>query len=439
MYLGKKDLWKIFPSVGSIASYNPLGNFIYLDKMSEKQFSEVCENPDKYPEHYSVILHEMQHWFDHIGTVWGQQKLLKIFKAFHSVLFGKESEMYKAKSLHDNFKEDRLASYYSETYEDIQGDANNRWKYSFSTGLRYDNNGNLDETKSIIFVRFNSSSNELISRVPISVASLLETTATNTEISSLLISYSKLDSDSKKIQLKILDKKIISDLYNPKLTLYSVAVHAASNILRIKDSITGYSISSKIATLTLNLPSSLFESLKIPPYYNQRWGDRTLNFIKQKDRGFAFLCLVKNYSDNCGAYKETDFTINKLLTSSNLPDLKKIEKLIQDETIELSKELLIEQNLFLNIVTSKVYTGNQLRNERGISQEKIDDSEFDINKMDDLPYFICNDTYFDYDDIDLNNVVKKIQNINPITRKEWWKLFENCEKRIDDFSEICGV
>ena len=84
-------------------------------------------------------------------------------------------------------------------------------------------------------------------------------------------------------------------------------------------------------------------------------------------------------------------------------------------------------------------TGNQLRNERGISQEKIDDSEFDINKMDDLPYFICNDTYFDYDDIDLNNVVKKIQNINPITRKEWWKLFENCEKRIDDFSEICGV
>lgn len=439
MYLGNNEIWKIFPSVETVAFYHPLGNFIYLNKMTEKQFVEVIKNPDKYPEHYGTIIHEMQHWTDHISTIWGQKKLLKIFKAFQSSFIGKETEMYKMKVLFNNFKEDRLATYYSENYNNIQGSTDKRWRYTFSTGIRYDNDGKIDDTKSIIFVRFNSFNEEPISRVPISIASLLETTAMNSEISSLMINISKLDVADRKIELKLLGDKIVKRLYNPDLTLYSVAVHTASNLLRISDPIDGYRISSMIATLSLNLPSSVFANLKVPADYTKEWNVRTKNLLNQEDRGFAFLCIAKNYFDKYGSYKEDEFSIDKLLEASDIIKIEELEKIVNEESASIDKEMFLDKNIFINLLITKIYTGNKLRNQRGLAQEKTNIGEFEMEKIGDLPYFICNDTYFDNDDIEMKDVVNKLSKVQPISREEWWRIFENCEKKIDEFSEICGV
>ena len=438
-YLGNKEIWKIFPNAETIAYYHPLGNFICLNEMDEKQFVEVSRNPDKYPGHYGTIMHEMQHWIDHISTLWGQKKLLKTFQAFQSSVTRDETKMYKMKVLFDNFKEDRLAAYYSENYSNIQGGKDKRWKYSFSTGIRYDNEGNLDDTKSIIFVKFNSFFDEPISRVPISVASLLETTAMNTEISSLLISILKLDDSEKIIELKLLSDKIILGLYNPELTLYSVAVHTVSNILGISDPIDGYRIASMIATLSLNLPSAVFGDLKIPKNFIEKWGRRTDNLLRQKDRGFAFLCIVKNYYDKYGIYDENNFSIDKVLKASNFFEINELERLVNRESVLIEKEMLLDQNVFINLLLTKIFTGNTMRKQRGIAQEKKNTGKIEMSETSDLPYFICNDTYFDNHDINMSDVVDKLKKTEPISREEWWKVFESCEKKINEFSEICGV
>ncbi|MFC4633481.1 hypothetical protein ACFO3O_06160 [Dokdonia ponticola] len=440
MYLGNNNFWKIFPSVDTVAYYHPLGNFISFNKISKDQFAEVFKNPTKFPEHQSIIVHEVQHWLDHIGTLWGVQKLAKTYRAFDSIFHGNESEMFKVKELHDSFKGDKFATYYSEIYNKIQGSAREPWRYSFSMGLRYDSLGHIDNSKPIFFAKFNSHNDLPVARVPLSTASLLETTATFAEIASRLTDIHSLDEFSFKIELKLFGDEIFKKLYNSDLSLYTVGVHTTTNILNIKDAIKGYEIASQFATLSLNLTTESFEKLNIPKSFKvKEWEERPVKLIELKDRGFAFVCLLMNYAEKYGAYNFKKFNIDHVLEASGLPNSEQLEKDVNNEILNISKELSLEQNTFFNLFTAKVATGSASRNSVGIAQQRIENESYSKMKNGDLPHIICNDTYFEYDDVDLLDVINKLKMAVPITREEWWAVYEFCELKTDHFSEICGI
>ncbi|GGG36289.1 hypothetical protein GCM10011344_41460 [Dokdonia pacifica] len=440
MYLGNNNFWKIFPSVDTLAYYHPLGNFITFNKLSEEQFDEVYKSPDKFSGHQSIIVHEVQHWLDHIGTLWGVQKLAKTYRAFDSIFHGDESEMFKVKELHDSFKGDKFATYYSEIYNKIQGSAREPWRYSFSMGLRYDSLGHIDNSKPIFFTKFNSHNDLPVARVPLSTASLLETTATFAEMASRLVSIYSLDEESLKIELKLYSDEIFKKLYNSDLSLYSVGVHVTTNILNIKDPIRGYEIASRFATLSLNLTNESFEKLNIPKSFKvKEWQERPVKLIELKDRGFAFVCLLMNYAEEYGAYNLKNFNIDHVLEASGLSNSEQLEKDVNNEILNISKELSLEQNTFFNLFTTKVATGSASRNAIGIAQQRIETESYSKIKGKDLPYIICNDTYFEYDEISLQEVIDKLRMAVPITREEWWAVYEFCELKTDHFSEICGV
>lgn len=435
MSLETDKIWKIYPSIKTLAYFHPIGNYIQLNDIRELELQEIFKNKLSNYEKYSVLVHEYQHWSDSVSTLWGQQKLLKIFTAFDDIFDGDEHNLYSLRILYNDFKKDKFHTYYTQSFNHIQGGENNRWKYSFSTGIRFDINGNVDGTKSIFFVRFRSEYDIDISRVPLTVASLLETTATNSEIATKLYYITQLKGDEQVVAFNIFSKELVSRLYNPKLTLYSVAVHTAANLLKIEDPVLAYKISSSIASLSLNLPYEIAKTIKIPEEYKQLGKNRAENLINENDKGFIFICLLNNYKDKF----DGTLSISTLLKCSNLPEIKIIEKKISEESENLIKESFLEKNRFHNLLVKKFYTGNKIRQRSGIAQEKNRIEDFTIDRFDDKPYLICNDTYFETDGLKLEEIIRKISTAKDINREEWWLLHEFCENRIDLFNEICGV
>lgn len=431
----KRESWKHFPSVSTLAYYSPMGNYIKLNKVTESILRKIRNEPESYLEQRAVLVHEYQHWIDHVSTFWGQENISKIFLAFESCFSGNEKDFHRMRTLYNSLKGDRLLDFYTESYEEIQGAKENRWKYGFSAGIRYDSNGDLDLSKPIIFVRFRSSDDIPIIRVPLSVTSLLETTAVAREIVIKIDAISRMEEQKGERELEILQTRLEKQLYNPELTLYSVAVHTVSNLLKISDPIIGYQISSQIASLALNLPNSVFENIIIPENTKEYWGDHCPEFLKSRNRGFAFFCLTMNYSNRNQEYDQGSF-IDDVLECSGLPNKGKLDELIEEELLELQINTSVELRFLINLYLDKNRAGKKFRDIFGTAGE----SDEPFRLVDDsYPYIMCSNTYFNTSNIELSDVLEKLSLAQEITREEWWVIFEFCEDKIDEFNEICGI
>jgi hypothetical protein len=439
-YLKNVPKWKIFPAVETLGYFSPLGNYICLNQYKdEADFEKALSQPGLDRNRFSVFVHEYQHYIDHVSTLWGAKCIFKIFDSFDAVLNNDESKFYKHRDLILNFKRDYHLDYYTVTYNHIVGDYQNRWKFQITCGLRFNSDGRLNEDWPIPFISFASKKDEKISRVPISVASLLETTATYAEYSFLIHEVLKLDSPYKETQLQIISKKFESKLYHPQLTLYSAAVHLTSVYLEINDPIIAYKISSIFAKIALNIPSNLFKNLSFPNEIDQseEWTKRANKMIANFDRGFAFYLLLKSYVLKYGPLKTDDVDVENILTASNLPNEAEMEKLIQEEITALDLEIMMSRNNFNRFIIDKVFYGTKFRESTGIGQKREPN---DVEKhMRESAFLMFSETYFEYDDLDLNPIFLKATKQEVLSREEWFRLFTFCEKKIDDFNEVCGI
>lgn len=439
-FLNNIPKWKIFPSVDTLGYFSPLGNFICLNEFEdENDFKKSIENPSLDKNRFSVYIHEYQHYIDQISTLWGVKKVYKIYESFDAVFKNDEFKFYKHRDLILNLKRDYFLDYYTVKYNHIEGDFQNRWKFQITSGLRFDYNGNINEECPIPFMSFASNNGDKISRVPISVVSLLETTATNAEFSFLISEAVKLASPHRENQIKAISKKLESKLYHPELTLYSAAVHLTSVNLEITDPIIGYKISSLFAKVALNLPSKLFSTITFPEELNStpEWLKRSKKLIENQDRGFVFYLLIRNYTSTFGKLEGNNVLLEDILSSSKLPNEEEIEKLIKIEIEELDLKMLTGGNIFNRRIIDKTFFGNKFRESTGIGQNK---KQGDLTAfIREKPYLIFENTYFDYEHLDLQKIYVKIASQQDVTIEEWFRLYTYCEKKIDDFNEICGI
>lgn len=432
--------WKIFPSISTLAYFNSLGNYIYLDEFEdENDFKKACDNPSLDKNRFSVYIHENQHYIDQISTLWGAKNIYRIYESYNAVFKNNEYEFYRHRELILNLKRDYFLDYYTIKYNHIEGDFQNRWKFQITSGLRFDNNGKINEDYPIPFVSFVSKKDVKISRVPISIVSLLETTATNAEYQFLISEAGKLASPYRENQLAQISKKIESKLYHPELTLYSVAVHLTSVHLGVSDPILGYEISSIFAKIALNIPSQLFINITFPKELSstEEWLKRSKKLIKNEDRGFVFYLLLRNYVTTFGTLKDNKISIENILKSSNLPSEDNIQKLIKLEIQELNMKMLTSTNDFNKLILDKIFFGNKFRESTGIGQnnKQVDLSEF----IRERPYLIFKNSYFEYEDLELHKIYTKIASQEQVTIEEWFRIHTFCEKKIEEFNEICGI
>ena len=213
-----------------------------------------------------------------------------------------------------------------------------------------------------------------------------------------------------------------------------------SKIFNITITIVWLKTSSLFAKIALNIPDNLFNKILIPTEYNQdpELLRRSKKLLENKDRGFVYFLLIKNYSYQFGNLKSNEIHVNEILSASNLPSENEIQETINDEIKKLYlNTFLNEKNNFDKHIIDKVFYGNKFRENTGIGQQNEPD---DLSKfIREEPYLIFNSTDFEYENLDLVPIIDKIIAQQGLTREEWFKLHTYLEKKIDDFDVICGI
>jgi hypothetical protein len=318
--------WNHFPN-SVVARYFQLRTAIELSEIDSKTFMLASGSNDLAIKRkvLPVLMHELRHWFDHIGSVWGQKDLMLALDALQARMSNDPNQLWKINQYLRAAQQDRYEDYYS-IIENPQPppNYNKLWKWQLSCGARFDRDGRLDESLPILFTRFAWPDDSPACRVPFSVASLLEASAMSTEWTTeaaLIMMMGKPASDT---QGQVLAAKSLDYLYDPTVAEYSVAAHLVANRFKLSDPLTAFKFASYLSSVCLNLLDEHFGLLKIPDSFHP-WSQRIQAFIKRRDRGFAYAVLA-HHAPSPDQMKDMEW-INNTLTKSGLPPLPVLQEL----------------------------------------------------------------------------------------------------------------
>jgi hypothetical protein len=294
------DLARYLPNTSTLAYYDFLGQIINLnsfdlDRLKQSKFQN---NYTKMSSLLPLCQHEYTHWLDNTSTLWGINFLNTLYKTydiedFREFLNGNQdfinlnNTLLNMRDHHHNIKE-----------FDITGNPI-PWKYQYIVQVVED-----DYVK--IIVNFlNKDTHEIICSVPMSVLSILETSATAQELGMRITLIMTMLKDGEEIvESKLFEKEIIKQIYNPSLTEYSVAVHVVANAIQVEDIMVAYTISSILSRFVLNFPDkyfsdiSLSNSIKELNFLSSENIHLFENTLKKKDISLLFFLIANKLKFN---------------------------------------------------------------------------------------------------------------------------------------------
>jgi hypothetical protein len=339
---------KSFPNLRArIASYDPASQFVNFETFTQERFEEIISKPLEVGNEkgFGIIMHEFRHAIDHLATLWGQHHLLKLQKALSARLSGKAEEFHHVIPYKKEENQLFHVDFYSEGYnKTTYTGPDSRWKYRMSIGLRFTSEGQVDDSKPILFAKFSTADDKPLIRVPLTVASLLETNAMYEEHTFILNAYKEQYKDDYLFHIKMYSDEFLKDLlYNQNLAVYNVAVHTVANSLNISDVTLAYRISSAIATVALNMPTKLSEKIPIPEQFTGEELVRSKALLHNNDRGFIFYALCLNYSKK---YVSGDFNLSVFLKANLLPEEVTFRKEVSYEFMRIQHEMSKQKRFY---------------------------------------------------------------------------------------------
>ncbi|MGI3901375.1 MAG: hypothetical protein ACRYGP_07955 [Janthinobacterium lividum] len=284
-----------FPNATTIAYFDPQSQAIQLNEISFKAFLDAVAREDLVAlrENVGTIFHEVTHWADTVGTVWGQSYLSAVYRGLKLLerkdVPGAENDYHQFVTLHDLTRRIQLSDYYRVVHAGANPhDVNHRWIIQFSAGREFDTHGRIDNERPILFTRFlDHDSQEQIIRQPMAIGALLEINAVWSEIVSNREILSAMSADDRLIEEAIHRRERLSTLYSEEMTIYTAPVHMLAHYARITDVTTAYEFASAVSHLVLNLSVTDFASLRLPPTM-RAWAALFPAFKRSANRGFAF-------------------------------------------------------------------------------------------------------------------------------------------------------
>jgi|TARA_B110000908_G_scaffold165665_1_gene215504 hypothetical protein len=340
-----------------VAYFSPKSQLIHLNEVraDEIEHDFKAGNYSEIRQSLSVVFHEITHWADTIGTVWGNEYLKNVYSTYDVMpfinLLGSVANFHRFVDLHDA---DRRLSYsdYYRTVEDNgrRHDMATPWKIAFSCGVEFNSSGRPDERRPIIFVSFGDHYTEQkLVRQPLSIAALLETTATWSELSTQFQTMSAFDKDEFLVEEYMLKKEYADRLYAPELTLYSAPVHLLAHYAKIQNSVEAYHLGALISLVCLNLVGSHFRRLKVPNGL-EAWGSRVAAFEGSQSRTFAFLCICMNAPSWRDDRKPIEW-VDEALSNSGLPSYNDIlahaATTLQEDKSTCSRPEMAKRQIYL--------------------------------------------------------------------------------------------
>ncbi|HEV7414798.1 MAG TPA: hypothetical protein VGN98_01470 [Tianweitania sediminis] len=316
-----------FPNAGPVAHFSPESQMITLDAYAGEDLPKamLANDHDRAREITATMAHELTHWADMVGTIWGRDYLDRIY-GLHDLMPGAtEADFWRFVDFHDTRRRLTFPEYYQTVSEPAPThDFKKPWRIAFSAGREIDPHGRIDETRPILFVRFadNETGAPLI-RQPLTVGSLLETIAVASEsYASYLYVKGKVPKNEQVVALHQAGRSISARLYDPQLTLYTAPVHLFAKMSAIKEATQAYEAAAYLAHLCLNLTADHFPGLVLPESMAD-WQPLFPHFKDRNDRAFAFATVAFNLEKwRTGLALES--WIDAALVKSGLPDAKTI-------------------------------------------------------------------------------------------------------------------
>jgi hypothetical protein len=335
---GPYHRWNVIPNRSVLASYSFTTQSIELSDIDSKMFQQALEGNVVLQRRISVLLaHEVRHWLDHIGSLWGQTSLCLGYNALHARHANNPYELWRVAASRHSGRDARFERYYSTVECTAPRNGVQHWKYMLSAVARFDHLGKIDENHPILFTRFSWTDDTSACRAPISVASLLETGAVDFEYQAEHAFLYALPAEDRNPASERLQRRFLESVYDPELVEYSVAVHGISNLVKTKSISESYELSSALASVVLNLTPEHFSKLRIPTAF-EKWGARNEAFLKNADRGYAFLALAHHAPK--APVADVDNWLARTLDAAALPQLEQIKKDAREAMGQLRGDLL---------------------------------------------------------------------------------------------------
>lgn len=348
----------IFPNLEVFGSYDDFSQLVIIDYLDEKEFFKLLQvfQPYNTPSQtgqriflqkdyqsitrfFSTCVHEFTHWLDHTSTLWGQKQLILIYNAINAWTNKKEDEFWRIMIANSERHRARLATYYTEEYRvDQQESAVIPWQYQYGAGLEFGIDGRSRTDRPFVYTIFSKHTGQKVCRVPFSMFSLTESNATYAEFKVKFQNLELLNDDSRLVERCHLNQEILQNLYNSKLTIYSVATHCLANFIGITEIFKAYEFSSALATLCLNIPKSLFPYLVEVEDFSV-FGEQVQALKDLADPGFAFFVIAKcapKYYDSLSVKN----WLEEALRNAGLPNLATILSMAYTQMKELENEVL---------------------------------------------------------------------------------------------------
>lgn len=430
----RNEIGKIFPNINStLAYYSPTSFYITLNKISEAEFKSfsTAKLEVNNVKDFSIFIHELRHYIDHISTLWGQKHILKLFDAVNARIGQDEYKFQQILPLKIAEMQFHYDLYYTVQNIFVKWKSiNDNWKLMLTTGIKFDTNGLPDKGRPILFVNFSTQDNQHLVRVPLSIAALLETNAVKDELGIRTSFISTLKEDEGFIEAKLFENEILSNIiYNQKLAVYNSIVHLTANSLQLTNVAIAFEISSAIATLALNLPNKLIENLPI----DKTPGERIKPMLKNQEYSVIFLVLLNNYKDFY--LNDKIYNLDRLLLSNNLPTKNEIEIQIKRELNDIKIKIKQGVNFKTNF-TNILNEGERIFDLRGIDGLKINTENL-FFKHGVNPNVICNDTDFDLEEYIINSSLNIP--MDNLTMQQWYSFALTIDDKLNEFFHIRGL
>ena len=298
--LGKRNY---FPNVGEDAYFDPQSLTIHLNRITAAGFADALRRQDlsTLRIQFGTMLHEITHWADLVGTLWGREYLRTVYAALRLMpttsISGSEHEFHRFVDLHDRTRRMMMSRYFRVVRPSPKPhDYRYPWRLQLSAGREFDPWGQLNDRRPVIFARFDDhSQDEQIARQPIVAGALLEVNAVWSELRTNGALLAEMPEIDRLIETKQFRADRLAQLYNPELTIYTAPAHLLAMTLKTTDINTAYHLASSVAHVVLNLRDEDFDNLT-PPDGMKPWENLFAGFRASRDRGFAYAAICQSAS-----------------------------------------------------------------------------------------------------------------------------------------------
>ncbi len=412
------EMKRSFPNISTLGEYNCINQLMYLSEIDRDNFTKIVNDTSTYSNvnNLSVILHEVNHYMDHIGTLFFGAKMIRDLSNASNALYNgnqREDSMWKVMKFYRTINDVSISDYYRNINQPLQHTDNRRWSFSLTYGKRFDANGYINHNNPIIFSKFEFDGIP-IARIPFSVSSMLEANSISSELEcKLRYLWSVEDNVTRLIDDKGIVKEYRNIIYNTDLLEYSHIVHTVSTYLVKNGNLfVTYKIVQLLATLSMNLPTDYFDVVRIPTLVGDMMSTNDINaFLSNRDATFIYICLCNNLIENDVIFDVDNFDIEDvmrlILKVAGLPSLDELTEKAKNEfeTIINSFDVGPITKNFTNVVKS----GKDIFNSRGLfSQNNIFPNGYGI--LHTMP-IICCDEIMDHKYLDRESDMATIESL----------------------------